>query len=49
MVPGGIIVFDDYGSFSCTGVQKYIDEQKNLRDCICIYNLNGHAVWIKLA
>ena len=47
MVPGGIIVYDDYGFQECDGIAKYVDEQINLDDRIVIYNLNGHAIVIK--
>jgi O-methyltransferase len=29
MVPGGVIVFDDYGFSTCTGITRYVNEQKN--------------------
>ncbi len=46
---GGIVVFDDYGLPSCTGIRDYINERKNLPDCVLIHNINGHAVWVKTA
>jgi len=48
MIPGGIIVFDDYGFHTCNGITRYVNEQKSLTDRIIIHNLNGHALMIKL-
>ncbi len=48
MVPGGIIVFDDYGFKGCDGITRYVDEQMMIKDRIVLYNLNGHAVILKL-
>ncbi len=47
MVKGGAVIFDDYGFIGCEGVTKLcngIDE----KDATFIYNLNGHAIFIKL-
>lgn len=48
LIIGGMIVFDDYGFHTTTGVTMYVNEQKNLSDRVIIYNLNGHAVIIKI-
>lgn len=48
MVVGGIVVYDDYGFYACDGVTKFVEEQTALKDRLVIYNLNGHAVVIKL-
>lgn len=48
MVVNGIIVFDDYGFKTCTGISTLINELKNDKDKIVFENLNGHAVVIKL-
>lgn len=47
VVIGGIIVFDDYGFPSCSGITKFINEIKNDNDKILIYNLTGQAILIK--
>jgi O-methyltransferase len=47
MVPGGIIVHDDYGFPTCTGITRYVDEQMLLEDRLVFHNLNGHAIIIK--
>lgn len=48
MVRGGIIVFDDYGFYSCDGITKYVESHMNTSDRLFMHNLNGHAVVIKL-
>lgn len=48
LIIGGIIVFDDYGYPTCTGITRYVNEQKNMTDRIILYNLNGHAIMIKI-
>jgi O-methyltransferase len=44
---GGCVVFDDYGFWGCEGVTALCNEL-NLSDGVFIYNLNGHALFIKL-
>jgi O-methyltransferase len=48
LVPGGIVVYDDYGFASCDGITKYVEEQTGMDDRIIIHNLNGHAVVVKI-
>lgn len=48
LIVGGVVVFDDYGFHSCTGVAKLVEEYRNRADRHIIHNLNGHAVMIKL-
>lgn len=48
LVPGGLIVYDDYGFFGCDGVRIYVDEQRGRRDRVTVYNLNGHATVAKI-
>ena len=45
---GGIIVFDDYGFGQCDGITKYVDSISSAEDRIFIYNINGHAILIKI-
>jgi O-methyltransferase len=47
LVPGGIVVFDDYGFYSCGGVTRLVDRMRGERDRLVIYNINGHAIIIK--
>lgn len=45
---GGMVVFDDYGFHSCTGVTRLVEEYRNYPDRQIIHNLNGHAIMIKI-
>jgi O-methyltransferase len=47
MVPGGIVVYDDYGFRFCEGITKYVNEQVDKTDRLVLHNLNGHAIVIK--
>jgi len=51
MESGGIIVFDDYGFYTTTGVTRYVNElfkkEDISKDFIMVHNLNGHAILIK--
>ncbi|MEK7412478.1 MAG: TylF/MycF/NovP-related O-methyltransferase [Planctomycetota bacterium] len=47
LVPGGIVVFDDYGFKGCEGVARLVEEHRSSHDRIVIHNLNGHAVMIR--
>lgn len=49
LIPGGVVVFDDYGFHSCTGVTKLVDAYRGHSDRQIIHNLNGHALMIKIA
>jgi O-methyltransferase len=49
MVPGGIIVYDDYGFIKCEGITKYVNEQVAEDDRVVLHNLNGHAIVVKTA
>lgn len=48
LAPGGIVVFDDYGFAGCEGVTRLVNEQRARPDRVMIYNLNGHAILVKL-
>ena len=48
MVAGGIIVFDDYGYVRTDGITRHVNEMMADRDKLVFYNLNGHAVIVKL-
>ncbi len=45
---GGMIVYDDFGWIDTDGVIKFVNEEKAKPDRLITYNLNGHAVEIKL-
>lgn len=47
MPVGGIVVFDDYGFATCSGVTKFVNEQSGRGDIVLMHNLNGHAVLVK--
>jgi len=48
LVPGGMVIYDDYGFEPYVGVTRYVNEQLGLDDRIVLHNLNGHAIVIKL-
>ena len=48
LIPGGIIVYDDYGFATCDGITRHVEEEIEHRDVIFIHNLNGHAILIKM-
>jgi O-methyltransferase len=48
LVPGGIIVYDDYGFHCCVGITRFVNEERRKPDRLVIHNLNGHAIVIKL-
>ena len=47
LVPGGMIVYDDYGGDTTPGIARYVDSQLQLKDRTVLHNLNGHAIIIK--
>ncbi len=47
LVPGGMIVYDDFGFSGCSGITQYVNEQMQKNDRVVIHNLNGHAIIIK--
>jgi O-methyltransferase len=48
LIKGGIIVFDDYGFITCDGLTTFVNEEYMKKDRIIIYNINGHAILIKI-
>ncbi len=49
LVPGGMVVFDDYGFSFCAGIKRFVNEQAADADKLVLYNLNGHAIVVKIA
>ena len=49
LIIGGVVVYDDFGSQTAQGIKDFVEEQMPLKDRITIYNLNNHAVVIKIA
>lgn len=47
LVRGGLVVFDDYGFYSCGGVTRFVDQMRGKADRLVIYNVNGHAIVVK--
>jgi len=48
LTPGAKIVFDDYGFYGCAGVTRLVNELRtSLHDFAFIYNLNGHAIFVR--
>lgn len=48
MVPGGVVVFDDYGGLLTDGVTRMVNEISQGPDRVFIHNLNGHGILVKL-
>jgi O-methyltransferase len=48
LVPGAIVVFDDYGFLSTGGITRLVNEERSPVDRLMLHNLNGHAVFVKL-
>jgi O-methyltransferase len=48
MLPGGVVVFDDYGFAACEGVTELVNDLSELPNLIMLHNINGHAVFVKI-
>lgn len=48
LVHGGVVVFDDYGFKGCEGVTQLVNDERGRKDALSLYNLNGHAVLVKM-
>lgn len=49
VVPGGCVVFDDYGFETCPGITKLCNELANsVADGIFVFNLNQHGMFVKV-
>jgi O-methyltransferase len=48
LVEGGVVVIDDYGGDGMDGVQRATEELAASRASRMVYNLNGHALLIKV-
>lgn len=44
----GLVVFDDYGFRGCEGITRLVNELASSADFFTYFNLNGHAVMLKL-
>lgn len=47
LVKNGIVLFDDYGLPGCEGVTSFVNENINRNDLLFVYNISGHAIFIK--
>lgn len=47
LVPGGLVVFDDYGMRGTEGVQRFVNEWRVRDDLTFLYNLDGHAIFVR--
>lgn len=45
---GGVVVFDDYGFWTCEGVTKYFNGL-NISNGRRFYNVNGHGIIVKIS
>jgi O-methyltransferase len=46
---GSVVVFDDFGFISCSGITKLVEEIKESPNYIFLHNLNGHGVFCRVA
>ncbi len=49
LVPGGIVIFNDYGTRGCEEVTRQVNELQTRKDLFFLHNLNGHGTCIKLS
>jgi SAM-dependent methyltransferase len=49
LLPGGIVIFDDYGFLRCEATTRQVNELAERSDLVLMHNLNGHAVLVKRA
>lgn len=47
IVPGGIVVFDDYGFSTCSGITRLCEELERDPRFFFLHNWNGHCVLLK--
>lgn len=48
IISGGVMIFDDYGAMTTSGITDLINELKEyLADGIFMANMNGHGIFIK--
>jgi O-methyltransferase len=47
LVPGGMVVYDDYGCNVCDGVKTAVNELAGDTGKLLLHNLNGHAIVVK--
>ena len=47
MATGAVLVFDDYGFHHCDGITRLVNELRQTKEWLFVYNLNGHAILIR--
>ena len=47
LIPGGIVVFDDYGFRGCVGITAFVNELKLHDEWLFFHNLNGHGILVR--
>jgi O-methyltransferase len=48
LVPGALVVYDDYGIQGCEGITRFVNSERAKPDRLVIHNLNGHAIVVKI-
>ena len=46
---GGLVIFDDFGFISCSGITTLVEELMTDPKYIFIHNLNGHAIFVLIS
>jgi len=49
LLPGAVVVFDDYGFRGCEGITRLVNEIRERPGFRFVHNLNGHAILIHTA
>lgn len=47
MIVGGMIIFDDYGFDTTTGITQLCEELEKIKNARCVFSLNGEAIFVK--
>jgi O-methyltransferase len=49
LIPGGVVIFDDFGFGACEGITQLVNEITSENPQIRrIYNINGHGILFKI-
>jgi O-methyltransferase len=48
MVPGAVIIYDDYGMVGCEGITRLVNEERGKPGRLVMHNLNGHSITFKV-
>lgn len=47
LIPGGVVIYDDYGFNFCAGITRLVNEHAADTDKLVLHNLNGHGIVMK--